>query len=124
MKDMALTKASGVLDVVFINGSLQLVDGEDGDLQALEFKYEFFQNDWFLGLGFGLPYFGSILSQTFNAQELSGLFENAALEEPYVESVERLDLDFDTSTRQLKVTGAILTKSGVVIPIALESGIS
>ena len=122
MKDLLLSKESGSLDVVFIKGDLQLVEGEDGERQALEFKYEFFQNDWMLDLRFGIPYFGAILSEGFNAQELSGIFESAALEEPYVESVERLDLDFNTTTRNLSVTGAVLAKTGVVIPVAVETG--
>lgn len=123
MKDMLLTKDSGVLDVVFILGDFQMVEGDEGDRQALEFKYEFFQNDWALDLSFGIPYFGSILSEGFNAQDLAGIFERAALEEPYVESVEVLNLDFNTTSRILNVTGSILAKTGVVIPVVVGVGL-
>ena len=124
MKDLLLTKESGFLDIKFVNGDLQLVEGPDGDRQALEFKFEFFQNDWALDLAFGIPYFGGVLGTGVNASALVGIFHQAAIEEPYVESVESLTVEADPITRQLSVLGSFLGKTGKAIELNFSSEVT
>ena len=108
MIDLLLTKESGRLDISVVNGALQLTDGNDELRQRLEFKLEFFQNDWFLDLGFGIPYYGRVLGRGVNLDDLYGIFTVAIEEEPGVNSVRQLDITIDGTMRALSVTGSVL----------------
>lgn len=123
MTNIMLTKESGVLDIKRVNGRMQTVSGHDAHRQALEFKFEFFQDDWALDLSFGIPYYGGVLGHGVNIAALVGIFETAALNEPYVESVEGFTVEPNVTTRELKVTGNVLSVRGDAIPVDLTTGI-
>jgi hypothetical protein len=118
MTDIALNKSSGVLDIVIQDNALQIVRGDDALRQALEFKLEFFQNDWFLDLAFGIPYYGRVFQRGVNEVDLYGIFQDAIISEPGIESVEDLNVVVDPQSRILRVTGQAFSEEGD--PINLE----
>lgn len=122
MIDVKLTKASGRLDIEVINGVLQVVEGPDELAQRVEFKLEFFQNDWMHDLGFGIPYFGRVLKRGVDITDLYGVFSFAISEEPGIAYVQELRIVLDPAMRALSVTGSALSESGAVVPINTFSG--
>lgn len=107
MIDLTLSKANddNRLDIVVVNGALQTVENNDELRQRVEFKLEFFQNDWFLDLGFGIPYYGRVFQRGVNLSDLYGVFSLAIETEPGIAQVTFLDLDIDRVARRLTVTG-------------------
>lgn len=122
MIDLLLNKATGPLDLVIINSDLQIVEGEDAERQALEFKLEFFENDWELDLSFGIPYYGRVFQDGVNNADLQGIFRTAIEEEPYIERVDDLTLNIDSQTRILNVSGGAFSKSGDLISFSFTNG--
>lgn len=122
MTSLLMDKSSGNLDIVVTNGALQTVSGDDELRQRLEFKLEFFQNDWFLDLLFGIPYYGRVFQRGVNIDDLHGIFTLAIEEEPGVSHVQTLDINIDASLRVLTVTGQALSDTGVEVEIGSTSG--
>lgn len=112
MIDFKLSRASGVLDIVIENGLLQTVEGDDELIQRLDFKVNFFENDWFIDLSFGIPYFGRILQRGANVDDLYGVYEKALAEEPGVERVRFMSLVIDPQVRILRLSATVLSSSG------------
>ena len=120
MTDLLLTKSSGCLDISVVNGELQV---EPEDLrQRLEFKLEFFQNDWFLSLGFGIPYYGRVFQRGVNIDDLYSIFSLAITQEPGVAYVRRLDIVTDAMTRVLTVDGEALGDTGDPVELGFTTG--
>ncbi len=122
MIDLKLTKASGRLDIEVIDGALQFTDGDDELRQRVEFKLEFFQNDWFLDLLFGIPYYGRVFGKGVNISDLYGIFSDAIVEEPGVNSIRELDINLDATLRALSVDGVILSDTGVILNVDTLTG--
>ena len=116
MTDIKLVQTSpGNLDMAIEKGGPVLVTGEDQIRQGLEFKLMFFQNDWFLALDFGVPYFGRVFQRGVNISDLYTVFSTAILEEPGVVRVKQLNIDVNARTRVLNVTGSVLASTSSVI---------
>lgn len=123
MKDIMLTKETGVLDIKVVLGDLQMVEADDELRQRVEFKLEFFQNDWFLDLLFGIPYYGRVFQRGVNTDDLYGIFALAISEEPGVAHVQRLDVNIDAQVRVLRVTGRAVSNTANVIELDSISGV-
>ena len=122
MTSLLMNKSSGDLDIVVTNGALQTVSGDDELRQRLEFKLEFFQNDWFLDLLFGIPYYGRVFQRGVNIDDLYGIFTLAIEQEPGIAHVQTLNINLDATVRVLTVTGQVLSDTGVEVEIDTTSG--
>ena len=111
MIDIKLSRESGVLDMPVVNGAPLLVSGDDETQQRIDFKMNFFENDWFADLGFGIPYFGRVLQRGVNIDDLYGVYERAIVEEPGVERAE-VKLTIDPQIRVLRVSATVVLSSG------------
>lgn len=107
-----------VHDLRLTDGQVSLVDGADAVVQHIKIRLQFFAGEWFLDLREGLPYFQEILVKGPNLGRIRALFRATILETPGVLLVDRLDLDLDSSTRNLDVTFRATLEDGTAIDSA------
>jgi hypothetical protein len=101
MSDIKLDVNTG--DLVFENGDLVLATGADAIAQHLKIRLRMFEGEWFLDPRQGLPYFRQILQKTPDVSSIGGIFRQAILETPGVESITRLDVELNRQTRALSI---------------------
>lgn len=113
-------------DLVFEDGDLVFTRGIDAVVQSCRIALQMFQEEWFLDLDAGLPYWQNILgfkpsvaiaaARIFVARELR-LVEG-------VLEILKLDVTYDGSLRTLLITWQVSTELGdtPVDTIALETG--
>ncbi|WP_240415034.1 DUF2634 domain-containing protein [Paenibacillus periandrae] len=102
-------------DLVFTNGTMQLVDGNEEIAQAVRIELLTFKKEWFLDSRMGVDYYGVILMKQPNYEAIRAELVQAILREPRIRSVDSLDVDFDRAARNLKVTFKATTRSGQAI---------
>lgn len=101
MSDFALD-AFGALDLS--TNDFRLLTGADAVAQHLEFRLAFFQGEWFRDQRIGIPYLQQIFAvKNPNLVAIRGVFRIAITTTPGVEQLERIDLTFDRSTRELRL---------------------
>ena len=99
-------------DLDFTGGDLKLLDGAEAIRQHIKIRLQTFLGEWFLDQRIGIPYFQSILVKNPNTNAVRVIFNAAILTTPGVETLQELELDFDSPTRRLDVSfKALLTDS-------------
>ena len=117
MTDLALGN-DGQLD---FSGGLSLVKDDDALLQRIKVRLRFFVGDWFLDLGFGVPYFSRVFVKGPNQADLYQIFQNLLATTPGVALVEELSVEVGSSDdRTLRVSGSVLADSGELVPFSVE----
>lgn len=101
MSDFKLD-AFGDLDLS--TNDLVLLEGADAIAQHLLLRLNIFQGEWFLDQRIGIPYYEQILIKSPNLIAVRGIFRQAITSTPGVEQLERIDLDFDRSRRELSLS--------------------
>lgn len=122
MADLALDKNTHDLDLT--GDQLSLVSGVDAIRQHLAIRLQLFRGEWFLDTRVGIPYYQSILIKNPDLIAVRGIYTQAILATPGVESIGKFDLTFDTSIRKLVIsfecvvdTGETLTFTEFVIDV-------
>ncbi len=83
-------------DLTFVDGDLVL----SADVaQAVKIRLLFFQGEWFLNRGAGLPYFEQIFVKAPNLDHVSSIFRRTIVDTPGVDELTRFLPDFDENTR-------------------------
>ncbi len=82
---------------------IELIDGSDAIAQHLLIRLRLFRGEWFVDQRVGIPYYESILLKAPNLIAVRGIFRAAIVSTPGVEQIERFDLDFDPSVRELQI---------------------
>lgn len=100
MSDLALD-TFGELDLS--RDDLYFVTGADAIAQQLLIRLRLVQGEWFLDTRVGVPYRSQIWVKNPNLAAITSTYRAAISSTPGVELLERLDLDFDASTRELSV---------------------
>jgi len=98
MSDIALD-ADG--DLLIATNSLSLVTGDDAIVQNLRIRFQFVLGEWFLDSRIGIPYFAEILIKNPDLTRVRGIFRQAILTTPGIDSLEEFTLDFDRAIRRL-----------------------
>ena len=101
MSDFALD-TFGELDIS--SGNIVFVTGADAVAQHLKIRLRLIRGEWFLDTRIGLPYRSQIWVKNPNLAAIQSVLRRAIATTPGVESLERIDLDFDSSARTLNVT--------------------
>lgn len=104
-----------LLDVdgeLVIDSDAQFSTGLDAVVQGCRLRLQLFRGEWFLNLDEGVPYYQDILGQKYNEQNVRAAFRNALVSVPNVDSIIRLELDFNRGTRVLTVTWQVRTAFG------------
>jgi hypothetical protein len=101
-------------DLVFQNGDLVFSTGIDAILQQCRISMQLFQDEWFLNLDVGIPYWQSILGQKPTiAIAAAQLFVRRELElVDGVEKVTKLEVTYLPTERSLKVVWQVSTVFG------------
>lgn len=102
MSDFALDPATGDIDLS--TGDLRFVTGADAVEQHLRIRLRIYLGAWFLDTRVGIPYYSQILVKNPNLAAIESVYRRAITDTPGVDSLERIDLTFDTSTRRLDLT--------------------
>ncbi len=92
-----------------IDRDLQWSIGIDGVIQECRIKMQMFKNEWFLDLDSGIPYWGDILGQKPRlAMAAAGqAFTEALLSVEGVESVTKMDVTYNGTTRRMTVAWSV-----------------
>jgi len=101
-------------DLVFSQGDLVFVRGRDAILVHVFVRMSFFLGEYALDQRIGIPYYQQILIKSANMPAVEAIFRETILTTPGVLELQRLDLDFDGSTRALSVAFSALTTDGVL----------
>lgn len=100
-RDLQLSITTGELEL--LNGDLQIVSGLGGIRQEITQRVSFFEEDWFLDLQAGLPYFDEILEKLTDLKIIERLYRDEIEATPGVKSVKEMSLRLDQSTRTLYI---------------------
>lgn len=101
MSDLALD-TFGELDLS--RDDLYFVTGADAVAQHLKIRLRFVRGEWFLDQRVGIPYRTQIWVKNPNLGVIATVFRRAINSTPGVQSLERLDYNFDTSSREYTLT--------------------
>lgn len=95
-------------DLDLSKSDLQLIDGSDAVAQHLLIRLRVFKGEWFLDQRVGVPYYQDILKKSPNLVAVRGIFTRAIVTSPGVNSLERLDLEFNKGARTLGLSFSAL----------------
>lgn len=90
-------------DIDISGGFAKLTTEEEGILQEIEIRLQFFSGEWFLDVLQGIPYLDEILIKNANIESIKSIFAKEILDSENVEELISITLDFDTNTRCLKI---------------------
>lgn len=105
-------------DLVIENGDFVLARGIDGVVQSCRIALQMCEGEWFLNLDAGIPYWQQILGfkPQVAVRAAKVAFQSELLAVSGVQSVTKLDVDFDSLTRAMSVTWQVKTSLGETPP--------
>lgn len=80
--------------------------------QAVQIRCQTFLGEWFLDLDAGIPYFQNVFVKSPNIAAIRQVFKSKIEGVPGVLEVTKLDLDYNRSTRELRIDFAANTNFG------------
>lgn len=116
MSDLALIENNNNLqienfDLVIATGSLYVAN-------KIRIRLSTFQNEWFLNINAGLPYYQDILIKNPNLDLIADLFQTEILNTTGVDSLEEFNLDLNGRT--LQITFICVLDSGELLELSQE----
>ena len=96
-----------------VTGDLEFSTGLDAVAQGIRLRILTFQEEWFLDLDHGVPYYRDLLGQKFNVTKARDAFRKAIMASPGVTDLIKLNVEFDRATRYLTVDWEVRTTYGV-----------
>lgn len=121
MSDLKLDIETG--DLVLDSGDLKLTSGSDAIRQHLSQRLKAFAGEWFLDLDSGLPYYKDILVKNPNALLVSGLLQEEIIKTPGVLELTSFELQFEKSTRGLRLDFEALCDGDFVLSFSETVGV-
>lgn len=88
---IALTTA---WDIQELNGTIQRISGERQILQLIETRLMTVQQEYFLDLSAGLPWFSEMTGRNTNIHTIRSYISNEIITTEGVESLQALDIDY------------------------------
>jgi len=102
-------------DLIVEGGQLKLVEDGAEVVQHVRSRLLFYQEEWFLDLQAGTPYFQQIFVKPSNLANIESIFKTRILETPGVESLTEFEMDYDGgSVRKLTVSFSAQTTFGSI----------
>ncbi len=111
-------------DLVFENGDLAFSTGVEAVGQAIRFKLQLLQGEWFLDETAGTPWFQNVLGQKFGLDLMRSLFYGLVISVDEVERIERLGVEFDSATRGVFVSYIVVTTFGDTLAGSVALGVA
>lgn len=109
MADLKLTTGH---DIEISNGDIVLVSGVAAIAQDCDVRLKTFLGEWFLDTRIGVPYFEKILGAKPRLVALKGIFRDAIMSTPGIESITDFLIDYSGATRQLSISFVAETVDG------------
>lgn len=109
-RDLEMNYVTGTLKVS--NGDLSVVAGLNSIRQELTQRLQFLEQEWFLDLQAGLPFWDQIFEKGADISVLRRLYQDEIEATPGVKLVKELNLRIDKSTRTLYVDFVVNTDLG------------
>ncbi len=113
-------KLDGSGDLAIEQDDLVLLEGGEAIRQDVQIRLRFFRGEWFLDTRIGVPYYEEILGQKPRLTLIKGIFRQAILSSPGIESISDLTLDFDRASRLLTVDFSADTITGETLDFVEE----
>ena len=105
-------------DLALVGGDLVLAGGADALLQHVRMRLQFFLGEWFLDdptdPQIGTPLFQKVLIKNPDRGVLESVFRDRILGTPGIKDVTALSLDYQGSTRTLRVSWAATAGVGAL----------
>lgn len=114
MSDLILTENGNNLELS--NFDLQVSDGSLYVANKIRIALKTFNNEWFLNINAGLPYYEDILIKNPNLDFISDLFQSEILSISDVDSLDEFTLTL-SSTRQLEIYFIAILTDGTAVEI-------
>lgn len=93
------------------NGEIFIFDRES-TRQTIVTRLKLFLGEYFRDINDGTPWFQSILGKFQNINAVESILRNRIVRSPGVIRLLSFDLDYDVDTRELTVSGSVLTQWG------------
>lgn len=100
MSDLAMDTFG---DIDISRDDLYFVSGADAVAQHQKIRLRFVKGEWFLDQRVGIPYISQIWVKNPNLAAIQSTYRRAIATTPGTETVERIDLQFTASTRELRL---------------------
>jgi hypothetical protein len=109
---------------LYLDGvDIPLVEGKEAVAQHVLVRLKRVKGEWFRNVNDGIPYFEEILGQRNpDLPRIRRIFERAITSTPGVESLDRLDLSFDSTTRALTISNVEITTTNEDVLTAEDFG--
>ena len=101
-------------DITMVDGGLPLVTGLEEIRQSITQSLSSFQEDWFLNLDLGIPYFQTILKKATSLSEVESIYLEVIASTTGVLDITSFNMVLDTGTRILEVELTADTSDGVL----------
>lgn len=98
-------------DLVLQAGDLAVVEEPDASGQRIRDRLMTFRGEWFLDLGFGVPYYDNILVKAPRIEVVSAIIKAEILKSATGE-FSSFDANLDSRTRKMTVDATIKTPDG------------
>jgi len=90
-------------DIDISRDDLYFVTGADAVAQHLLIRLRFFKAEWFLDQRVGIPFYTQVFVKNPNLAAIQTTFRRAIVSTSGVDTLERIDVDLDTPTRELTI---------------------
>lgn len=90
-------------DIEVVNGVIVRSFDTDQVRQLIETRLLLVQQEWFLDLSAGLPWFTEMTGRQANQFTIRSYISNEIINTPGVESLQSLDMDYDSGARKLNI---------------------
>ena len=111
---MSVFKTDDSNNIVLENGRFIFLTEAEEVRQLLLHRIKLWKKDWFLARSRGIDYKNNILIKNPDGNIVKSEFKNAILGTKDVVSLKSLDILQDNETREMFITGEILTTYGVI----------
>ncbi len=111
---MSSVKLNDSHDLEIVNNDLFIVEGADEVKQKLLQKFKMFYKEWFLDVSQGIPYIEEVFLKQPNTFRVDAILKQTIVSTEGVLELLEYDLDFNNSTRALKLKFLVKTNSGEV----------
>lgn len=112
MNDLQLDTLTG--DLLIENLEAYVVKGADRVRQQLYVKLNLWVGEWFLDTEFGTPYVDSILGKQISLNGAIAALKRSILSVTDVESISKMNFQFDRATRKLVIDFECKTPFGLI----------
>lgn len=102
-----------VNDIEIVNGDLAMVDEPQASGQRIRHRLLTFRGEWFLDLGFGVPYRENILVRNPRLDVIGAIFRSEILKSAAGEFTD-FSASIDNQTRRLTLSFSLQTTQGNV----------